>query len=84
MLSGRMIAPQIEGRRVPEFLLVYEWPSVTKIPAETQQLTASSGEDAAVQAALSFASEEFAMGVPTSYSVFDGRGSLVFRFPAES
>ncbi len=84
MLSGRTAAPWIEGCRVPEFILVYEWPRATKIPAETQRLTASSGEDAAIQAALRFASEALPTGVPKSYSVFDDRGSLVFRFPGEN
>ncbi|THD57591.1 hypothetical protein [Phenylobacterium sp.] len=63
------------------YILVFEWPAITKIPARTEPLAAGNHEDAKLQAALMYACEPFDHGLPSRYLIFDGAGGLVFRFP---
>lgn len=63
------------------FIVVFEWPSATGIPARTEPLDAVDADEAKIQAALMYGCEPFEHGLPARYMVFDGQGGLVFRFP---
>ena len=64
-----------------DYMVVFEWPAVTRIPAQTEPLEASGPEEAKVQAALLYGCEDFPHGLPTRYRVFDRRGGQLFCYP---
>ena len=66
------------------YIVAFEWPTATKIPAQVEPLEAASIEEASVQAALLFSCEPFPHGLPTRYRVFDRRGGQVFCYPGET
>jgi hypothetical protein len=66
---------------VKAFLVVFEWPAASKIPARSEWLEASDADEAKMEAAMMFGCEEFEHGLPSRYLVFDKAGGLVFHYP---
>ena len=71
------------GRRPPVsvFHVVFEWPAVTKIRAETRRIEAAGPEAAKAEAARLHASVAFEFGLPTRYFVLTAGGGRVFTYP---
>jgi hypothetical protein len=64
--------------------VVFEWPTATRISAETHRIEADGPEAAKAEAARLFASEAFAHGPPTRYFVLTATGGRVFTYPDDA
>ena len=71
-------------RALSHYILVFEWPAVTRISAETRRIDATGPEEAKAQAAALHASASFPHGPPTRYVILNRSGATIFSYPDDA